>query len=163
MVIRQVREEEYEAWIRLRHALWPHHTLEELSTELDEIANNPDTPVFLAWSGEEGWLDEAIGMIEMGVREKAAGSEDAAVPYVEGWYVDPSWQGRGVGRALMETGEAWARERGFTRIASDTIPLTYPTSTAAHCALGYSIAAEYPAGVVEDEPSTHFIKELSHQ
>jgi aminoglycoside 6'-N-acetyltransferase I len=162
MVIKQVDEADFKAWLGLRIALWPDHTLDELTDDQSEIAQNPDMPVFLAWSGDDGEnLGEAIGMIEMAIRAHAPGSEDAAVPYVEGWYVVPAWQGRGVGRALMETGEGWARGRGFTRIASDTIPLTYPTSPAAHKALGYSIAAEYPAGVIEDEPSMHFIKEFS--
>ncbi len=61
------------------------------------------------------------------------------VGYVEGWYVDPAWRRRGVGRRLVEAAEAWARSRGCTEMASDTTS-EYPDSPAVHRALGYSIA-----------------------
>jgi len=37
-----------------------------------------------------------------------------------GWYVEPEHQPRGVGRALIDAAEDWARSQDCTEIASDT-------------------------------------------
>jgi aminoglycoside 6'-N-acetyltransferase I len=58
------------------------------------------------------------------------------IGYLEAWYVDPDWRGQGVGRALAQAAEDWARAQGCREMASDTTP-SYPVSPAAHAALGY--------------------------
>lgn len=158
MVILPITSSDFAVWLELRMALWPWHTLEELTADQETLASDPGCINFIAWEPDESGI--AVGMIELATRPHAPGSKDAPIPYIEGWYVAPDFRGKGVGRALVEAGEAWALKRGFTRMASDTIPLTYPTSPAAHAAMGYRVAAEYPAGVIEDEPSIHFIKDL---
>jgi len=42
-----------------------------------------------------------------------------SVAFIEGWYVEPAWQGQGIGRALIEAAEAYARAAGHHEIASD--------------------------------------------
>jgi aminoglycoside 6'-N-acetyltransferase I len=61
---------------------------------------------------------------------------------VEAWYVDPDWRGQGVGRALVERAEAWAKAQGCQEMASDTTPF-YPLSPGAHAALGYQEIERY--------------------
>jgi aminoglycoside 6'-N-acetyltransferase I len=58
------------------------------------------------------------------------------VPFIEGWYVEPALQGRGIGRALVDAAERHARAEGHHEIASDT-ELANTASIAAHLALGY--------------------------
>jgi aminoglycoside 6'-N-acetyltransferase I len=58
------------------------------------------------------------------------------VPYVEGWYVEPNWQRRGIGRTLMHAAEDWSRARGYTELGSDT-EVVNRLSRAAHAALGF--------------------------
>ena len=58
------------------------------------------------------------------------------VPFIEGWYVEPAWQRRGIGRALVEAAESRARGMGHTEIASDA-ELENADGIAAHRALGY--------------------------
>jgi aminoglycoside 6'-N-acetyltransferase I len=58
------------------------------------------------------------------------------VGYVEGWYVDPDLRGKGVGRTLVSRAEIWAREMGFTELASDA-ELRNDGSIRAHHALGF--------------------------
>jgi aminoglycoside 6'-N-acetyltransferase I len=58
------------------------------------------------------------------------------VPHVEGWYVEPSARGRGVGRALMQAAEEWARRHGYRELGSDTEPWN-ADSLAAHAHCGF--------------------------
>jgi len=61
------------------------------------VAENDAAPVGLAF----GLLDK----------------EHAATAHLGGMWVDPAARGLGVGRALVEAVLAWARERGFARVA----------------------------------------------
>jgi aminoglycoside 6'-N-acetyltransferase I len=75
------------------------------------------------------------GFLELSVRSYAEGCT-GPVPYVEGWHVDADVRRQGVGRALVARAEAWARERGYTEIASDT-EVERAHSIRAHRALGF--------------------------
>ncbi len=78
-----------------------------------------------------------IGFVELSLRAYAEGCQSDNVAYVEGWYVTPEARGRGVGRALIEAAEDWARGQGCTELASDA-ELGNAASAAAHEALGFS-------------------------
>jgi aminoglycoside 3-N-acetyltransferase len=133
--IRPIEATDRDEWIRLRQELWPHYDVSFLKTESDEIASRPDrTPVFVAET-PDGRL---CGMVEVSIREKAIGCTTDRIGYLEGWYVEPTWRDRGIGRALVEQAEAWAHEQDCTEMASDTTP-RYPVSPAAHTALGYEV------------------------
>lgn len=88
------------------------------------------------------------GFLELSVRNYAEGCTGPAA-YVESWYVDEDLRGAGAGRALMHAAESWARQRGFTELASDAL-LDNSVSLAAHQALGFEIV----------ERSIHFRKSL---
>ncbi len=80
-----------------------------------------------------------LGFIEVGLRSHADGCDPRRpVGFIEGWYVVPEGRGQGVGRALMDRAEAWARERGALEIGSDTW-LDHEGSQRAHLALGYEV------------------------
>jgi aminoglycoside 6'-N-acetyltransferase I len=77
-----------------------------------------------------------IGFIEVSLRAWAEGCRTAPVGYIEGWYVEPEWRRRGAGAALVQAGEAWARLRGCSEMASDA-ELNNTVSWLAHARLGY--------------------------
>ena len=129
----------------MRLALWPDNTPEEALAELDEIFADPLTPVFVAVR-ENGKLG---GFLEGGLRKYAEGCDTSPVGYIEGWYVDEDWRGQGVGGALVQAMETWAREQGYTEMASDTW-LDNENSIQAHLALGFE----------ESERLVHFRKSL---
>jgi hypothetical protein len=60
------------------------------------------------------------------------------VGFIEGWYVQPKFQCRGVGRALMAAAEHWAISKGARELASDTW-IDHETSQRAHEALGFEV------------------------
>ncbi len=100
-------------------------------------------------------VGEALaGYAVAGFRSHAEGAWDRPaaeqrIAYLEEWYVRPAHRGQGVGRALVEAVEGWARARHATHLASDT-EWTNEASVAAHAALG----------LVEVERTVHFLKRL---
>ncbi len=133
VLIRLVQDVDQAEWLRLRHALWPSDSLAEHAHEMNAIrANFSRPPVFVAEAPAGG----LCGLLEVSIRAMAEGCSSNNVGYLEGWFVDAEWRGRGVGRALVAAAEAWARAQGCTEMASDT-NLDYPLSPPAHARLGY--------------------------
>jgi aminoglycoside 6'-N-acetyltransferase I len=129
MTVRKVQEKDKTEYLRMRLALWPD---EEHEQALEHFFKTPTWTVFVA----ERENNKLCGFIEVGQRPYAEGCETSPVAFIEGWYVDPDVQRRGVGQTLMQTAESWARENSFTEIASDTW-LENEISIQAHKALGY--------------------------
>ena len=77
-----------------------------------------------------------VGFAEISRRNYAEGCETSPVGFLEGWYVVPAWRRRGVGRAVVQEAEAWARSLGCTEFASDALAEN-SVSAAAHLALGF--------------------------
>ena len=147
IVIRLVQPKDWNEWLRLRLALWPEpqHRRAALAREMKEIAADAQQPVFVAERFEGG----LCGLLEVSIRKEAEGCQTDRIGYLEGWFVEPDMRGRGIGRALVQAAENWARAQGCREMASDTSP-EYPLSPGAHAQLGY----------VEVQRTIHFRKEL---
>ncbi len=141
MIIRPVKPADKAEWLRLRLELWP-DSPEKEAEEIDRFLAGYPLPTLMAAFvavRPEGGL---CGLAEVAIHESAPGCKTDRVGFLEAWYVDADWRGRGVGRALVERVEAWARAAGCREMASDTTPY-YPLSPAAHAALGYEEVARY--------------------
>ena len=132
--IRSARPEDRASWFALRRALWPG----------DEADHAREIEAHLART-DERWPQEAllafldgepVGLAEVSVRPYAEGCETRDVGYLEGWFVTEAARQGGVGRALIEAAEAWAREQGCVEMASDAEPEN-EGSLAAHLACGF--------------------------
>ena len=77
-----------------------------------------------------------VGFLELDFRKYAPGCRSSPVAFIEGWYVEPAVRGQGIGRALMETAQAYARAAGHDEIASDA-EIDNANGIAAHRALGW--------------------------
>jgi aminoglycoside 6'-N-acetyltransferase I len=121
-------------WLRLRFALWPDYTLPDMVAEMAALRSDLQWQPVLVAECPDGGL---CGLVEVAIHTSAPGCRTGQVGYLEAWYVDPEWRGQGIGRRLVEAGEAWARAQGCREMASDTT-LDYPISPTAHAALGYT-------------------------
>jgi aminoglycoside 6'-N-acetyltransferase I len=143
--IRRATTADRPEWLRMRRALWLEDEIESLEYDMEKLLADPLTPVFV--------LERADGrlgaFIEAGTRKYADGSLNGPVGYIEAWYVDDDLRGQGIGRALMQAAEDWARGLGLTEMASDTW-LDNEVSIKAHLSAGYE----------EVERLVHFLKTL---
>jgi aminoglycoside 6'-N-acetyltransferase I len=139
MNIRPLRDTDEAEWRRLRFALWPHYTEEEMTEEMAALRADIDRqPVFLVERPEGG----LCGLMEVSIHTSAPGCTSDRIGYLEAWYVDPDCRRQGLGRRLVEVAEAWARSQGCTEMASDTTS-DYPLSPPAHARLGYQEVERY--------------------
>jgi aminoglycoside 6'-N-acetyltransferase I len=147
MRVRPVEPGDLRAWCRMRACLWPAEPEGDLLREAKAYLGGAGAlqAVFLC----EAASGQALGMIELSLRSCAEGCSSVPVPYVEGWYVVPEARRQGVGGALIAAAEEWARDRGYTEIASDAV-LDNRESERAHLALGFQ----------EVERAIHFRKDL---
>ena len=117
MQIREVREQDSQAWSLMRTALWP-DTEDQHRAEIQAYFDGTSHDVEMAVVAV---LDtEIVGFMELNIRNFAEGSRSSEVPYIEAWYVRPEYQGRGLGRQLMDYAEDWAARAGYQELASDT-------------------------------------------
>jgi len=136
MTIRPVNQRDADAWAALRSRLWPRADAAALAGETQAFFAGASDSILAAAFVAEGDDHVPIAFIELALRAFSDGCDSMPVPHVEGWYVEPFARGRGVGPALMEAAETWARSHGFTEIASDS-EIDNRASLLAHEAAGF--------------------------
>jgi aminoglycoside 6'-N-acetyltransferase I len=133
VIIRRLGQSDFDEWARMRIALWPHLSAEECQREMQQLFAATDRAVIFVCEFPDGRLH---GFIEAGLRDVAQDCRTSPVGYIEGWFVDPEVRRAGVGGALVEAAENWARAKGCQEMASDT-HTTNTLSQQAHLRLGY--------------------------
>ena len=121
--------------VELRFDLWPSTSAEEHTRDLERFFRGEarEPLEVLVAEDEAGKL---VGFCELSVRTYAEDCHTDRVGYLEGWYVAPGVRNKGVGRALVEAGENWARDQGCIEFGSDAEADNHG-SIAAHKALGF--------------------------
>lgn len=135
MHIRPATPEDSAPWLKMRQALWPEGASDHPFEIASYFAGRLREPlqVLLAFND----ADAPVGFVELSIRPFAEGCDTDSVAYLEGWYVVPEARCKGVGRALVQAAEQWARQEGCSEFASDA-PLDNEISAAAHRALGFT-------------------------
>jgi aminoglycoside 6'-N-acetyltransferase I len=135
MRIRPFVADDWPAWLRMSQELFPDFYDGESESDmrkfLDRIAAN-DAALFIA-ERDEG---SPCGFVEAATRPYADGCSTSPVGYIEAWFVDADMRRRGVGRALLDAAEHWARSLGLREMASDAL-LDNDVSHEAHRRSGY--------------------------
>ncbi len=135
MNIRPVQQADLLAWAELRTQLWP-DSQDQHVKELEAFfaGTSIDIVEALVLVNEAG---ELCGFMELNIRNFAEGSRCSKVPYVEAWYVKPTYQDAGHGKQFMQLAETWARKLGYSELASDT-EIVNKKSIAIHKKLGFT-------------------------
>ena len=117
----------------MRRALWPRVTLRDCRRDLDRFLRRPSRFAVFVSERFDGGLN---GFLEASLRDYADDCTTSPVGYIEGWYVDREARRKGIGRALVQAAEAWARSKGCAEMASDTHS-TNKSSQIVHQRVGY--------------------------
>src|SRR5262245_787474 len=134
--VSSARQTDTADWLRMREALWPSESGQSHDAEVEQyFAGQLQMPLEVLIARDE--TGRAIGFAELSIRAYAEDCVTDRVAYLEGWYVIPNARRLGVGRALVEAAEQWARRQGCTEFASDAV-FDNDVSTAAHAALGFT-------------------------
>ena len=116
VTLRQATREDKAELLRLQQQLYnPDPTL---GAEIDAYFNTTSPIELMLVAATE---NECLGaFIELSKRDYAEGCKSSPVAYIEGIFVDHNLRRTGIGQQLMKAAESWARENGFTEMASDT-------------------------------------------
>jgi aminoglycoside 6'-N-acetyltransferase I len=134
--VRSVERNDAAAWLRLRLALWPEGSAAEHGRDIEDFFSQRalEPHAVLVADDQNG---RQVGIAELSIRPCAEGCQTNRVAYLEGWFVVPEARRQGVGRALVEAAEKWARAQGCRELASDTQP-DNSAGIAAHRAIGFT-------------------------
>ena len=135
MRMRPVTRADEAVWLALRGQLWPESTDRHAEDVRRFFAGASREPLAVLLAEDPD--TRAIGFVELSIRAYAEGCKTDCVAFVEGWFVVPAAQRRGVGRALLAAAEEWARSQGCSEFASDA-ELDNEDSAAAHRAAGFT-------------------------
>jgi len=147
MTVRPLELGDQTAWWAMRARLWPDVDVASLR-ETARVYAGADQVAFV-WDGGEGRL---LGFAEGSIRRDCDGCTTSPVGYLEGWWVDPEYRRRGIGRALVDAVIAWAGAKGCTEIGSDAY-LGNAISQAAHLAIGFRQTEELVHFLMRLEPA----------
>jgi aminoglycoside 6'-N-acetyltransferase I len=114
MGIREACSTDLEAWVALRHALWPANGIQALRPEAERILSSPDEVCFLLVESSVG----TVGLVEATVHPGVGRS----CTHIEGWYVDPRHRRQGHGRDLLERVTLWSLHRAISVLTSEVEP-----------------------------------------
>ena len=133
VTVRPLRESDIDEWLRLRKLLWDATSDDDHKSEMLDVLDHFDSQLVLFAEADDGRL---VGLLEASIRPYVEDCETDHVGYLEGWFVEPEFRKRGVGRELVRQAESWARDHGCTEMASDA-EIGNDLSLAAHLNLGY--------------------------
>ncbi|WP_339176399.1 aminoglycoside 6'-N-acetyltransferase [Solibacillus sp. FSL R5-0691] len=134
-MIREATLNHASAAARLALLLWPGNDLHEFVQNMEDIINNPNSTVFLAFDDEK-----PIGFAQCQLRfDYVEGTHSSPVGYLEGLYVEEPYRRQHFAQQLVQACEQWAKIKGCTEFASDC-ELSNVDSLNVHLKLGFTEA-----------------------
>ena len=115
--------------------LWPDCEFDEECPYYQSLIGSENEICYLVRE-EENYL----AFIHVSLRtEYVEGATEFPVAYIEGLYVKPEYQKRGIGNRLVNAGAEWGRQKGCKQLASDA-ELNNQMSIDFHKKIGFSEA-----------------------
>jgi len=112
----QLSLDNIEALIGLVLELWGDCDLEEEYEHYKNAINSGTEICFLVKE-----QNIYIAFIHLSIRnDYVEGADELPVAYIEGIYVKPYFQKKGIAKSLISAAEIWAKQKGLNQIASDT-------------------------------------------
>ena len=109
-----VSKETENIWAKLCVELWQHASVDSMLQEMSDGA--------LAHNFLYIFENEYIAFISLSLRgDYVEGTKSSPVGYVEGIYVKPEYQGKGVAKKLVDFAKKWSSENGCSELASDCL------------------------------------------
>src|SRR5215204_4761410 len=133
VTVRPLRETDLDEWFRLRKLLWDATSDDDHRSEMLDILDHYETQLVLF---AEAGPRRLVGLLEASIRPYVEDCATDHVGYLEGWYIEPEFRKRGIGRELVRQAEIWAIDRGCSEMASDA-EIGNDLSLQAHLNLGY--------------------------
>jgi aminoglycoside 6'-N-acetyltransferase I len=113
--IAPVTRDQFPVWKPMREALYSDLDPQFHDREMEWLFTSGQAACFLAWSDE----GQAIGLLELTLRNFVDGCIGGPVGYIDGIYLDPDHRGRGYGRELVAFAVDWFKARGCNDLATD--------------------------------------------
>ena len=134
-MIREATLNHASAAARLALLLWPGNDLHEFVQNMEDIINNQNSTVFLAFDDEK-----PVGFAQCQLRfDYVEGTHSSPVGYLEGLYVEEPYRRQHFAQQLVQACEQWAKSKGCTEFASDC-ELSNVDSLNVHLKLGFTEA-----------------------
>lgn len=134
-MIQQAKQQDALAAATLALLLWPNHTIEEFTEEMEKLLTEENAAIFLAYDH-----DNVIGFAQCQLRtDYVEGTDSSPVGYLEGLFVKEGYRQQGYARQLVERCEQWAKEKGCLEFASDC-EMHNEESLQVHLQLGFTEA-----------------------
>lgn len=115
MRIVEITRERFQDWRRMRGELYDGLDAGFHEAEMELIFSSDLATCFIGLVGS----GEAVGMLEVSLRNFVDGCLGGPVGYVEGIYVTPEHRKRGYGRELVQFAVHWFRSSGCRDMAAD--------------------------------------------
>jgi len=132
---RPAAKSDIQSWSEMRAQLWPGYLHHE--HDLKNYFQHPDDRRIAFMVVATAALEAPLGFIELSLRQHIPAVDKALYAYIEGWFVSELIRHGGAGKALISAGEAWAREKGCSRMNSEC-ELRNQNSASAHLACGFT-------------------------
>ena len=134
MQVRQLSDNDLDAWLFMRCALWPQCDVDQQHADIERILANKLQYVVLVCVNEAG---VALGFAEVALRSSLRSGHDSPFASVEALFVKPDSRRLGCAAKLVEAIETWAAQRGCRHLTSDA-EQTDDAALAVHAACGFS-------------------------
>ncbi|WP_421775558.1 aminoglycoside 6'-N-acetyltransferase [Gracilimonas sp.] len=116
MKIETLSQENQDALAQLMVELWPYSNFEDELKDAKRIYSSEGETSFLVKEG-----NQHVAFIYLKLRKDwVEGAKELPIAYVEGIYVKPEFQGKSIGKMLIQKAEMWAKSMGSSQLASDT-------------------------------------------